>query len=507
VRYGFAIDHRTCIGCHACTVACKVEHDIPVGQFRTWVKYVDSGTFPDTTRDFGVMRCNHCTDAPCVEICPTSALFKRDDGIVDFDSDACIGCKACMQACPYDAIYIDKATNTAAKCNFCAHRVDNGLEPACVTVCPTHSIWVGDLEDPESGISRLVAENDTAVRAPEQRTGPNVHYVGAAPAVLDPLAAPVKGSYLWSQPDDLRLLISGDNPDADPDTVTTLNTAHPRPWGWRVASYLWTKGVAAGALLVAVLSVLLGDGLAGPIEAAPTVAVIGTAVTGVLLVWDLKRPERFLYLLTRPNTSSWLVKGGWCLMAIAAVSGVWMLAQLAGLDEDAAATYVLAALAVPAAVLAAGYTAFLFAQAEGRDLWQSRWLLPDLLAQAVLAGAGMLAIGLVWTDGNGPGRGIVALGILVGAAAHVSFTLAELLGSHETKGAEVAARILLRGRYAPVYWGGTVAVGVVAAALALTASFTDDTTVPVVVAGVLAQVAVISYEVVYVRAGQEVPLS
>jgi formate-dependent nitrite reductase membrane component NrfD len=89
----------------------------------------------------------------------------------------------------------------------------------------------------------------------------------------------------------------------------------------------------------------------------------------------------------------------------------------------------------------------------------------------------------------------------------VSFTLAELLGSHETKGAEVAARTLLRGRYAPVYWGGTVAVGVVAAALALTASFTDDTTVPVVVAGVLAQVAVISYEVVYVRAGQEVPLS
>jgi Ni/Fe-hydrogenase subunit HybB-like protein len=149
----------------------------------------------------------------------------------------------------------------------------------------------------------------------------------------------------------------------------------------------------------------------------------------------------------------------------------------------------------------------LFAQAEGRDLWQSRWLLPDLLAQAVFAGAGMLAIGLVRTDGNGPGRSIVALGILVGAVAHVALTLAELLGSHETKGAEVAARIVLRGRYAPVYWAGTVAVGVVAAALALTASFTVGTTVPIVVAGVLAQIAVISYEVVYVRAGQEVPLS
>ena len=81
MRYGFAIDQRTCIGCHACTVACKTEHEVPVGQFRTWVKYVDSGTFPDFARDFGVMRCNHCTDAPCVEICPTGALFTRDDGM------------------------------------------------------------------------------------------------------------------------------------------------------------------------------------------------------------------------------------------------------------------------------------------------------------------------------------------------------------------------------------------------------------------------------------------
>ena len=508
MRYGFAIDHRTCIGCHACTVACKTEHQIPVGQFRTWVKYVDSGIFPESTRDFGVMRCNHCTDAPCIQICPTNALFKRDDGIVDFDSDACIGCKACMQACPYDAIYIDKADNTAAKCNFCAHRIDNALEPACVTVCPTHSIWVGDLDDPESGISRLIAENDTAVRAPEQRTGPNVHYVGASPAVLDPLAAPVKDAYLWSQPDDLRLLMSGDNPDADPHTTTTLNTSHPRPWGWRVATYLWTKGVAAGALLVAAISVLLGHGLDGPLAGAPTAAVIGTALTGVLLVWDLKRPERFLYLLTRPNTTSWLVKGGWCLMAIAAVSGVWMLAQLAGMGDDGLGAVVLAVLAVPAAVMAAGYTAFLFAQAEGRDLWQSRWLLPDLLAQAVFAGAGLAAIGLAFaSDDRGFGANLAAGCLAVGALAHVGLSLGELLGSHDTKGAAVAAGIILRRRYAPVYWTGTVVLGVVVAALAGAFWLGDGSVALAVVAGLLAQVAVLSYETVYVRAGQEVPLS
>ena len=87
MQYGFAIDQRTCIGCHACTVACKTEHEVPVGQFRTWLKYVEKGEFPATTREFGVMRCNHCTDAPCVKICPTESLFKREDGIVDFDNE------------------------------------------------------------------------------------------------------------------------------------------------------------------------------------------------------------------------------------------------------------------------------------------------------------------------------------------------------------------------------------------------------------------------------------
>ena len=246
VRYGFAIDHRTCIGCHACTVACKTEHQIPVGQFRTWVKYVDSGTFPDSTRDFGVMRCNHCTDAPCVEICPTSSLFKRDDGIVDFDSEICIGCKSCMQACPYDAIYIDKDTNTAAKCNFCAHRVDNGLEPACVTVCPTHSIWVGDLDDPTVGSASCSRRTRRRSAHRSSAPGPTCTTSGRATLVLDPLAAPVRDTYIWSQPDDLRLLMAEDPYGADPTAATTLNTAHPRPWGWRVATYLWTKGLGAG---------------------------------------------------------------------------------------------------------------------------------------------------------------------------------------------------------------------------------------------------------------------
>ena len=164
MRYGFVIDQRKCIGCHACTVACKEENHVPVGAFRTWVKYVERGEWPSTRRYFSVLRCNHCESAPCVTICPTRALYTRDDGIVDFDGERCIGCKACMQGCPYDALYIDPDTNTAAKCHYCAHRVESGLEPACVVVCPEQAIISGDLDDPQSSIARLVAGEQVQVR-------------------------------------------------------------------------------------------------------------------------------------------------------------------------------------------------------------------------------------------------------------------------------------------------------------------------------------------------------
>jgi Fe-S-cluster-containing dehydrogenase component len=195
-RYGFLIDQDTCIGCHACTVACKAEHSVPLGVNRTWVKYIEKGEFPDSRRLYSVMRCNHCEDAPCVKVCPTGALFHRDNGIVDFDTSNCIGCKSCMNACPYDAIYIDPEEHTAQKCNFCAHRVELGLEPSCVVVCPTQSIVAGDLDDPTSRISRLVARADVAVRSPEQHTNPKLFYKGADQASLDPTRSRIAGDGL-----------------------------------------------------------------------------------------------------------------------------------------------------------------------------------------------------------------------------------------------------------------------------------------------------------------------
>src|SRR5207302_799563 len=127
-----------------------------------------------------------CDAAPCVTICPTVALYRRPDGIVDFDGARCIGCTSCMQACPYDVLYIDPDTRTAAKCNYCAHRVEVGLEPACVIVCPEQAIIAGDLDDPESRIARLVGREQIQVRKAEQGTRPKVFYVGADAAALTP---------------------------------------------------------------------------------------------------------------------------------------------------------------------------------------------------------------------------------------------------------------------------------------------------------------------------------
>ena len=188
-NYGFAIDLRKCIGCHACTIACKAEHQIPIGVNRCWVKTVEKGTFPHTQRFFFPVLCNQCDEAPCVRICPTRALFRRGDGIVDLYGDACIGCRACMVACPYDQLFIDPNTHTAEKCNFCANRVENQLLPACVSVCPTECRIFGDLDDPASEVARIAGHEAIAVRKPEKGTLPKVIYIGAEESAIQPETA------------------------------------------------------------------------------------------------------------------------------------------------------------------------------------------------------------------------------------------------------------------------------------------------------------------------------
>src|SRR5487761_1214035 len=269
------LDQSRCIGCHACTTACKSENAVPLGVTRTYVKSVDVGTFPQARRFFQVTRCNQCADAPCVNACPTAAMFKRPDGIVDFNKAVCIGCKACIAACPYDAIFINPDDHSAEKCNFCAHRVDSGLEPACVVVCPVEAILIGDLNDPTSRVAQIINRQPVQVRRPEKETGPNVFYRGAHNATLDPLAArqPDGGLFMWSE--QTGPVVSGmpaghdhtagnGAPSSGTSSAAALlsyDVAHNLPWGWRVSLYTWTKGLAAGIYLL-VLALVVSGGVA-----------------------------------------------------------------------------------------------------------------------------------------------------------------------------------------------------------------------------------------------------
>ncbi|MCY4369892.1 MAG: polysulfide reductase NrfD [bacterium] len=515
MQYGFVIDQTSCIGCHACTVACKTEHDVPLGVNRTWVKYIEKGRWPDTRRFFSVMRCNHCTDAPCVSICPTGALFRRDDGIVDFDTSLCIGCKSCLQACPYDALYIDPNDHTAQKCNYCVHRVEVGLEPACVVVCPEGAIISGDLDDPTTPISQMVASENLSQRSVEQGTSPNLWYRGVEKASIDPLGAVDPGDGgIWRDPApsflsvDLTPTPSPSRPSR-PDSVPRVvyNTDHPMPWGWRVSSYFLTKGISAGLAIVAALALLFGAdaGTAFVRWGAPLISAIFLALTGVLLVADLKRPDRFYFLLTKGRSGSWLVKGAWILAAHAVLLGLWFVLGIAG--SGYLPVFIWAAGAAGLGV--AGYTAFLFAQAEGRDLWQSPMLLWHMLAAAVAVGGGAgLVSGGLFELGSRI-MGVFAWALVAGAAALALIGLAEMVSPHPTANHAAAMHHLTRGAYAREWWWGGHVVGVVLP-LVLGIVFLagpDGLWWLAGLGGLAAMAGVWCADDAYVRAGQSVPLS
>ncbi|HLH75533.1 MAG TPA: NrfD/PsrC family molybdoenzyme membrane anchor subunit [Candidatus Binataceae bacterium] len=508
MRYGFVIDQERCIGCHACTVACKEEHNVPVGVFRTWVKYIEKGTFPAVQRHFGVMRCNHCDNAPCIEICPTKALFRRDNGVVDFDSQRCIGCKSCMQACPYDALYIDPASHTAAKCNFCAHRLELDLAPACVIVCPTHAIIAGDLDAPESEIGRTVASRQVVSRKPEKATQPKLFYIGIDGDLLNPGAPAAQPTYLWAdkQKDGNIYTLSTDEATLPPaGSREVYNVSHPAPWGAKIAAYLWTKSIAAGVTLVAAL--LMGLKVADQARlfgiATPALALGWSALTGLLLTIDLKRPERFYFLLTKSNFRSWLVLGAYFLGGYGLCAMAWLIVGLFALEPPAW----LIGLTALMAIGTAAYSGFLFAQAKGRDLWQSPLFPWHLVIQALVAGAAML---IMFAVAVGSDRLLGALQAVLATALVLDLlmVLTEVYAVPHNQDARLAVDLLKSGTLAKRFWGGAAGLGVVVPlfAMAMGASFGGA-----VVAAPLAAAAALAglwqYELLWLAAGQAAPLS
>jgi Fe-S-cluster-containing dehydrogenase component len=177
-HFAMAVDTRTCVGCAACVVGCRKENDVADGYVRDWIITETRGRFPHLTMTLRSERCNHCDNAPCVRACPTGASYYSEGGTVQVNKEKCTGCKACMAACPYDARHIDPRTGTIDKCTFCQHRTSEGIPTtSCQEICPTTSIHFGDLNDPKSAISELLAVRDHFTLMPDAGTRPSHFYL------------------------------------------------------------------------------------------------------------------------------------------------------------------------------------------------------------------------------------------------------------------------------------------------------------------------------------------
>jgi formate-dependent nitrite reductase membrane component NrfD len=400
-----------------------------------------------------------------------------------------------MQACPYDALYIDPNSNTAAKCNFCAHRVEQNLEPACVIVCPTQAILAGDLDDSGSKTGAVIANKKTAVRKPEKGTQPKLYYVGIHEDLLQPTRLLKQNTLLFADRRDTPMTFG--TFDAK-QTREVYDVTHPAPWGWKIAAYLWTKSIAAGVLLVAAfLMAFFGERGTLVNVASPIIALVGVAATLALLIFDLKRPDRFYYMLIMPNFRSWLVLGGNILMVYGALAAAWLFFGLSKAEVPAIIVWPTIALAIATAA----YSAFLFAQAKGRDFWRHKWFNAwQLVVQALIAGAAVLTL---LESQTRAWRNRVFFEIEWPVPWFWFFLLLGLINAltelRQSKGSpeeEMARRVLLQGQLRNHFWFSVV-IGFV---LPLIMPWPG-------IAGVLALFGLFWFEYVWVRAGQSAPLS
>lgn len=544
-NYGFLIDQSKCIGCHACSTACKSENQVPIGVNRTWVKYVETGAYPDVRRRFQVTRCNHCANPPCVRICPVTAMYQRADGIVEFDPSICIGCKSCMQACPYDSIYLDPETNTAAKCTFCAHRIDVGLEPACVVVCPEHAILAGDLNDPASEISRKLSTAQATVRKPEQGTAPKLFYINGNDWSLHPTAASAHESFVWADkiteqntstyelpvfPASRKTSKSGtplrspqeqgrpmDGPIqiggrvAEHMVQTAYNAQHKIQWHWELPSYIVTKNIAGGLFMLLSLGVMfnLFSFDSPTFLAAGFTAMVFMLLTVILLIKDLSQPKRFLNILIRPQWKSWVARGAYIMVTFTAVAGLWWLlegaAYLGWLSAEFVASIRLIAawIVFPLALGVVIYTAFLLGQAEGRDMWQSNLLPFQLFAQSMMVASGMFMIVNVFVPFSADLHTLLVGLFPASIAINLLLIVAGRLNSFASEVALLAHREMTQGRFRHHYWWGGIALGHLIPLLL----FFAFSTLALPVTVTCAIVGLFFYEYAFVMAPQHIPNS
>jgi formate-dependent nitrite reductase membrane component NrfD/ferredoxin len=491
-------------------------------------------------------------------------MYQRADGIVDFNPNICIGCKACMQACPYDAIYIDPDTRAAAKCHYCAHRTEIGLLPACVVICPEQAIIAGDTDDPSTEISNLLATVDVTVRKPEQGTAPKVFYIDGGDVSLHPTAVDrTPESFMWAEviplhpngngtasreetsPSDRRVPeilestatgsgISMRSPQpqgtpwdgpiqfgatmAEHMVQVSYNAQHKIPWHWPVPAYLVTKGISAGIFMFLSLGIGLDwfglDSLT--LVVTGLLSLLFTGITTGLLVYDLEQPLRFFSIMIRPQWRSWLTRGAFILVGFTIVTGIWWLLEAGAYfgiwaDEVAETIRPIALwLGLPLAIGVAVYTGYLFAQAEGRDLWQSALLPVHLLIQAVMAGSAVFLVTMLFLPDTPTEVVDIAKTVLIVSVILDLFVIlvGEFSVPHASEVAARAAHDITHGRYKNYFWWGSISLGhIVPLALVIAAAAATDLPILVAIAGLCVVAGLYLYEYAFVMAPQDIPNS
>jgi len=384
--------------------------------------------------------------------------------------------------------------------------VEANLEPACVIVCPTQAIIAGDLDNPASTASRMVETEKVSVRKPYKGTEPKLYYKGIEGDLLEPARLSRQSTYVFADQRDQRPTQQTFDPKF---TREVYDVSHPAPWGWKIAAYLWTKSIAAGVMLVAAISLVLSPAAEPPIAniAAPVIALGFLAATMALLIFDLKRPDRFFYLFTKANTKSWLVLGGYILMLYGIALVLWLLAGIFLEHIPRLLVWITMLLAMASA----GYSASLFAQARGRDLWQTRLFLWHLIVQAFLAGSAALVLvewfgeSTAWDDYAV--AVVSAIALLLSPGVSLALILFETFRPHHSQDSRLAVNQMIKGRFKISFWGLTIGLGHVLPLLLFSAAIWLDTDQLYPAIASLVLLGLWFYENLWVKAGPSVPLS
>ncbi len=413
-RWAMVADLERCVGCQTCTAACR--HSNATSPAVQWRKVLDIevGSYPNVSRVFVPVGCQHCADPPCMHVCPTTATRQRADGIVTVDYDICIGCAYCEIACPYQARFlvhephyaygpamqneVERADATrvgvAQKCTFCSDRVDFGLEngltpgidpratPACVNSCIADALHFGDIDDPDSNVSRLLREQKSFRMHAELETDPGFHYVygKANDADEETAAAPA----VTSVAGEIR--------------TRGVEPALQQHWDWKAASNFICGGIGSGLFVFTAIAGLRHPQVLPLGWLALAIVALGLSI----LMLKIGRPLRFIYVLRQPQRS-WMAREAW----IATV--FFPLAALA-------LWFGYPALLIAAAALAIG---FLFSQAmimqaaKGIPTWRSPWAVPLIVSTGFAEGGGLFLVAIVQFPALAP----LANAMAVGAAA------------------------------------------------------------------------------------------